>query len=157
MRLSLIVAHDEALVIGRDGGLPWRLPEDLRHFKETTMGKPVLMGRGVFEELGEKPLPGRRNVVVSKKKWPQVPSFESIETALEYLADEPEVFVIGGGQIYRALIGKADRLVVTEVPGRHEGEVTFPEYRDGIGSVWTEVSRRTGESCKFVEYQRYQP
>lgn len=154
MRLSLIVAHDEALVIGRDGGLPWRLPEDMRHFRETTLGRPVLMGRGVFEELGEKPLPGRRNVVVSKKKWEVVPSFDTISGALDYLRDEPEVFVIGGGMIYQALIGQADRLIVTEVPGRHDGDVFFPEYRDAVGSVWTEICRRPGESCTFVEYQR---
>lgn len=157
MRLSLIVAHDEGLVIGRDGALPWRLPEDLRHFKETTMGKPVLMGRGVFEELGEKPLPGRLNVVLSKKKWPQVSSFDTIDSALDYLRDEPEVFVIGGGQVYRALIGKADRLVVTEVPGRHAGDVTFPEYRTAVGTDWIEVSRKAGASCTFVEYHRHRP
>jgi len=154
MRLSLIVAHDEGLVIGRNGGLPWRLPEDLRHFKAMTLGKPVLMGRGVFEELGEKPLPGRRNVVVSKSRWPQVPSFESIQGALDHLDGESDVFVIGGGQLYRAMIADADRLIVTEVPGRHEGDVTFPDYRPAIGSTWREVDRTIGESCTFVTYER---
>jgi dihydrofolate reductase len=154
MRLTLIVAHDEGLVIGRNGGLPWRLPEDLRHFKSTTMGKPVLMGRGVFEELGGKPLPGRRNVVVSRSAWPHVPSFETVQDALDHLDGEPEVFVIGGGQLYRALIADADRLIVTEVPGRHEGDVTFPDYRDAIGSTWREASRTTGETCTFVTYER---
>lgn len=154
MRLSLIVAHDEALVIGREGRLPWHLPEDLRHFKRTTMGKPVLMGRGVFEELGGKPLAGRRNVVLSKKKWPNVPSFDTIADALEYLREEPEVFVIGGGQVYRALIGRADRLVVTVVDGVYEGDVTFPEYRDRIGTDWVEVSRDRAEGCTFLDYRR---
>jgi dihydrofolate reductase len=97
MKLSIIVAHDPNLVIGKDGELPWHFSEDLKFFKKTTMGAPILMGRGVFEELNEKPLPGRENVVLSRSKsYDHVPTFKSIDEALEYLSDREQVFIIGG-------------------------------------------------------------
>jgi dihydrofolate reductase len=154
MRLVLIVAHDQALVIGNQGALPWKLPEDMRHFRETTMGHPILMGRGVWEELGEKPLPGRRNVVVSRRTWPNVASFPSVDQALDHLKDEPVVFVIGGAGLYSSMMDRIDEMIITEVDGVHEGDVHFPEYRHGIGSVWREVSRNQGTGLSFVRYQR---
>ena len=154
MRLVLIVAHDQALVIGNQGALPWKLPEDMRHFRETTMGHPILMGRGVWEELGEKPLPGRRNVVVSRRSWSNVASFPSVDQALHYLKDESVVFVIGGSALYSSMMDRIDEMIITEVDGVHEGDVHFPEYRHGIGSVWREVSRNQGTGLSFVRYQR---
>ncbi len=154
MRLVLIVAHDQALVIGNQGALPWKLPEDMRHFRETTMGHPILMGRGVWEELGEKPLPGRRNVVVSRRSWSNVASFPSVDQALYYLKDESVVFVIGGSALYSSMMDRIDEMIITEVDGVHEGDVHFPEYRHGIGSVWREVSRNQGTGLSFVRYQR---
>jgi dihydrofolate reductase len=88
MKLALIAAHDPNLVIGMDGGLPWHYSEDLKFFKKTTMGYPVLMGRGVFEEIGEKKLPGRRNIVLTKtKRYPDkdVEVFSSIKSAIDHL------------------------------------------------------------------------
>lgn len=152
MKLHLIAAHDENLVIGYQGKLPWRLPEDLKHFKAITMGHPILMGRGVFEELGEKPLPGRRNVVLSRKQWDNVESYSSTYDALEALSDESLVFVIGGGQIYSQLIDECEKMYITEIQGTHTGDVFFPEYRDLIGKKWIELSRENYPTHSFVEY-----
>lgn len=154
MKLILIVAHDEALVIGNKGALPWKLPEDVRHFREMTMGHPILMGRGVWEEIGEKPLPGRLNVVVSSKTWPDVLSFTTVEQALEHLQGHPMVFVIGGAKLYTSMMPIIDEMIVTLVDGIHEGDVHFPEYRHHIGSVWMEVARRPGNGLTFVTYRR---
>lgn len=152
MKLHLIAAHDKNLVIGNQGKLPWRLPEDLKHFKATTMGHPILMGRGVFEELGEKPLPGRRNVVLSQKSWDNVESYSSIKDALHALSSEEVVFLIGGGQIYSQMIDLCDKMFITEVHRTYNGDVFFPEYRYEIGSKWIETSRVDYPSFSFVEY-----
>jgi dihydrofolate reductase len=158
MKLILIAAHDPNLIIGKDGDLPWHYSEDLKFFKKTTMGCPLLMGRVVFEELNEKPLPGRENVVLSRsKEYDHVPTFSSIEDALEHLNDRKEVFVIGGGKIYEQMIGKADELVITEVKKKHKGDTYFPEYRDDIGSVWKETWREDHDKFSFVKYQRTKP
>lgn len=154
MRLHLIAAHDQNLVIGKDGKLPWHIPEDLKHFKTVTMGRPILMGRGVFEEIGFKPLPGRKNVVLSSRKWDNIISFDNIPAALEYLQYEEIVFLIGGGEIYRQLIDKCDYMYITLIHDRFEGDVHFPEYRNEIGKTWKEVSRDNREGFSFCEYQR---
>lgn len=154
MKLILIAAHDENLVIGKDGRLPWHLPGDLKHFKQTTMGSPILMGRGVFDELGHKPLPGRRNIVLSSKIWPEAESYTTIDAALSALKAEEKVFIIGGGQIYRQFLDLCDSMIITMVKGKHDGDVYFPEYRDQIGRVWLEISREFHEEFDFVEYLR---
>jgi dihydrofolate reductase len=154
MRLVLIVAHDQALVIGNKGALPWKLPEDMKHFRETTMGHPILMGRGVWEELGQKPLPGRLNVVVSRQTWPNVLCFSSVDDALAHLRDHPVVYVIGGAKLYTSLLSRIDEMIITEVDGVHEGDVHFPEYREDIGSVWREVSRTPSTGLSFIRYER---
>lgn len=157
MKLSIIVAHDPNLVIGKDGELPWHFSEDLKFFKKTTMGSPIVMGRGVFEELNEKPLPGRENVVLSRSKsYDHVPTFKSIDGALEYLSDHDRVFVIGGGEIYKQTIDRVDELIITQVKEKHEGDTYFPEYRDNIGTVWKEVWREDHEEFSFVKYKRVQ-
>jgi dihydrofolate reductase len=154
MMLHLIAAHDDHLVIGKDGKLPWRISQDLKHFKSVTMGKPILMGRGVFEEIGEKPLPGRRNIVLSKHSWDGIESYSSIDEALDTLLDEDVVFVIGGGQIYRQLIDLCNYMYITHVKGVHDGDVFFPEYRNKIGTEWVEISREIHEDFDFIEYSR---
>lgn len=155
MTLAIIVAHDPNLVIGRNGALPWHYSEDLKYFKKTTLGHPLLMGRGVFESIEEKPLPDRENVVLSRSRsYQQVPTFSSIDDALTYLQDEELVFVIGGGEVYRQLIGRADKLFVTEVHQEYEGDTTFPEYRGKIGSTWMEVKRDDRKELSFVVYER---
>lgn len=154
MKLVIIVAHDKNLVIGKDGALPWHIPEDLKHFKRTTTGYPILMGRGVFEELGEKPLPNRKNVVLTSRSYSNVPHFDSIEKALDYLRDEPVVFIIGGGEIYRQMLPMAHKMIITEVHERYAGDTFFPEYRHDIGKIWLETSREDHKGYSFVEYER---
>jgi dihydrofolate reductase len=154
MKLHLIAAHDDNLVIGNDGKLPWYIPQDLKHFKSVTMGKPILMGRGVFEEIGLKPLPGRRNIVLSRQKWDGIESFTSIDAALMALMDEEIVFVIGGGEIYSQLIDLCNYMYITHVKGIHDGDVYFPEYRHMIGDQWIETSKEIHEGFDFLEYKR---
>ena len=157
MKLTVIAAHDPNLVIGKDGSLPWHYKEDLKFFKNTTMGYPLLMGRIVFEELNEKPLPGREALVLTRSKaYDHVQTFESIESALQFLEESEyeKVFVIGGGEIYRQMMDEADELVITEIHETHEGDTFFPEYRDKIGEVWKEVSRDDHEDLSFVKYER---
>lgn len=106
---TIVAAHDPNLVIGKEGGLPWRYPEDLKHFKKTTLGHTIIMGRGVFEELNEIPLPGRTNVVLSTtRSYENVDSYDSLKEALN-ACDEDEVFIIGGGVLYRDALDIADK------------------------------------------------
>ena len=155
MKCTIIVAHDPNLVIGKDGSLPWHYSEDLKFFKRTTMGAPLLMGRVVFEELNEKPLPGRENVVLSRSKsYDHVKTFRSIDDALKYLSDREEVFVIGGGEIYKQMIEIVDELVVTEIKKEYEGDTFLIDYRKDIGTVWEEVWREEHEEFSFVRYRR---
>ncbi|MEP1150710.1 MAG: dihydrofolate reductase [Kangiellaceae bacterium] len=154
MILTIVVAHDPNLVIGKEGGLPWRYPEDLKHFKATTIGGTMIMGRGVFEELNEIPLPGRKNIVLSRTKtYDNVDTFTSLEGALKSVDDE-EVFIIGGGVLYRDAIEKADKMVVTLIKKEYEGDTYFPEYRDEIGETWKETDRRETEDLTFLTYER---
>lgn len=157
MKQIIIAAHDPNLVIGKDGSLPWRYKEDLKFFKNTTMGHPLLMGRVVFEELNEKPLPGREAIVLSKsREYEHVPTFKSINEALEYLKanDYEKVFIIGGGEIYRQMMDKADEMIITEIHESYDGDTYFPEYRDTIGEKWREVSREKNDELSFVKYER---
>lgn len=144
--ISMIAAHDPDLVIGREGGTPWKLSEDLKHFKRTTKGFPVLMGRRTFEEIGEKPLPGRPCYVLTSKNYGRddITVFHSVEEARRYFEHAGDtydkVFVIGGGQIYRLFLPIADELIISEVHQRYHGDTYFPEYRDAIGQEWHEAS-----------------
>lgn len=155
MKRIIVAAHDPNLVIGKDGTLPWHYSEDLKFFKKTTMGAPILMGRGVFEELHEKPLPGRRNVVLSRTRtYSNAESFTSIKDALESLSGENEVFILGGAEIYNQTLNIADEMVVTEIKKEYEGDTFFPEYRGDVGSVWQEVWREDHKDLSFVKYKR---
>lgn len=155
MNLILIAAHDPNLVIGKDGELPWHYPEDLKHFKQRTMGHAMLMGRVVFEEINETPLPGRKNVVLSRTRdYDQVPTFSSVEAGLEYLGEEDQIFIIGGETIYRQLLEQADFLYITEIHQSYEGDTFFPEYREDVGPVWEEIYREDHEQFSFVDYKR---
>ena len=129
-RISLIAAVGRNGVLGRDNALIWRLPGDLAHFKRTTLGHPVLMGRRTWESLG-RPLPGRRNLVVSRDPHFQAPGAEvcaSFDAALQRCAGSDEVFVIGGAQLYAAALPRAQRLWLTEVHARADGDAFFPSW-----------------------------
>jgi dihydrofolate reductase len=126
----IIAAVAKNDVIGRGGVLPWRLRSDLRHFRRLTTGHAVLMGRKTWESLG-RPLPDRRNIVVSRDPSFTAPGAEvypSLDAARAALADEPVVFVIGGAQLYRQTLPFADRLVLTEVDAEPPGDAFFPEW-----------------------------
>ena len=144
MRLGMIVAMDLDGVIGRDSDLPWHLPADLKHFKDTTMGCPIIMGRRTYDAIG-RPLPGRTSVVITRDDEWYVPGVEivnSIAEALDIAGIEAGAdgwaWVIGGGAIYAALLPHCERLLVTHVEARVEGDTWFP-YIDW--DQWVEVGR----------------
>ncbi len=139
--LSLIVAMDENRLIGRDNGLPWQLPADLAHFKRVTMGKPVVMGRKTHASIG-RPLPGRRNLVVTSNPDYDAPGCEiaaDIDAALEACGDADEVMLIGGATLYAQTLPRADRLYVTLIHHRFSGDTWFPEFDT---AAWRVESRQ---------------
>ena len=132
MRVSIIVAVAENGIIGRDGDLPWHLSSDLQRFKRTTMGHTIIMGRRTWESIG-RPLPGRSSIVVSRQTdyetgFETVVAVGSLEDALHLAATsgEEEAFIIGGAELYREALRRADRLYVTRVRANVEGDTCFP-------------------------------
>lgn len=138
-RLSVVVAADERGGIGRDGGLPWHLPEDLKRFKALTMGKPIVMGRRTWDSIG-RPLPGRRSIVVSRQAGLAIDGAEvvgSLEQALHAAADAPEVCVIGGAELYRIALPRAEVVHLTRVHAAVEADTFLPALDP---TEWEEVS-----------------
>lgn len=141
-------------IIGANGDLPWRIPEDLARFKKLTMGHALVMGRATFESIG-RPLPGRTNIVLTRRPhW----SHEGVEVAASL--DEAvaiassrgqDVFVAGGAEVYRAALPIADRIELTEVDAEPEGDTSFPPVD---WSSWREVSRQAHPGFSFVTYER---
>ena len=130
MRISFIVAMDLDGVIGQDGALPWRLPNDMKHFKRVTMGKPVIMGRKTHEAIG-RPLPGRRNIVLTRDDGYLAEGCEVVHTvdeALRVAGDVEEVMVAGGASVYHELMDRCDRIYRTTVEDRFTGDVYFPDF-----------------------------
>lgn len=128
-RLAAIVAMSSNRVIGRDGTLPWHFPEDLKFFKRTTLGYPILMGRATYESIG-RPLPGRQNIVLSST----LPAVEGV-TLIRELSEWPsvcagaeKVFVIGGARLFEALLPECDELFLTHIDEPHEGDVFLPAF-----------------------------
>jgi dihydrofolate reductase len=159
--LSLIVAVSENNVIGKDDALPWSLPDDLKYFRQKTEGKPVIMGRKCYESIG-RPLPNRRNIVVSRKEDLKIEGCEvvgSLEEAVEIAkGDAEEIFVIGGAQIYELALPLAGRLYLTRVHAEIDGDVFFPEVDE---NEWKEVSREEHDADQehqdaftFLVYER---
>lgn len=144
-RIILIAAMSRARVIGADGGLPWRLPGDLAHFRRRTLGKPLILGRKTFESLGEM-LPGREMIVLSRKGvdeskgvWSASSKAEVLDISYERarVLGVREICVIGGGQVFEEFLAEAERMVLTSVEGEFGGDVFFPEFCD---RNWVEVS-----------------
>jgi dihydrofolate reductase len=132
IRLTAVVAMTGSRVIGRDGTLPWHLPEDLAFFKRTTLGHAVVMGRKTYESIG-RPLPKRRNIVLTRDRNWSAPGVEVIHDPgdLDRLPGlEGRVYVIGGSEIYAALLGRTDELLVSHVFAEHEGDTWFPEFAE---------------------------
>ncbi len=166
IQLAAIVAAAENGVIGRNNALPWHLSEDLKYFKRVTMGKPIVMGRKTFESIG-KPLPGRTNIVITRNPVYQAEGVKvvpSLDEALLLASDialidgVEELLVIGGAEIYRESIPRADRLYLTEVHASVEGDAVLPEID---WTRWREVSRERHSAeapnpydYSFVVYER---
>lgn len=154
----IIVAVAENDVIGHDGAIPWHVPGELAHFKETTLGHPVIMGRRTFESILARlgsPLPGRTNVVLSTGD-PTVPDdvivAGSLDAALERAgAVGATVFVAGGASVYEATLPLADRMVVSEIPGHPDGDVFFPDWDP---AEWRVIDRDERERFTVVTYER---
>jgi len=159
-RISILVAMASNRTIGIDNTLPWRIPEDLKHFKALTMGHHLIMGRKTFESIG-RPLPGRTTVVVSRDRNLKIDGCvvaHSLQDAIANCASDPQTFVVGGADIYAQALGLADTLYITEIQRDVIGDAWFPEFDQ---AKWLEVSREkhrqeTPEPLEyhFVEYRR---
>jgi dihydrofolate reductase len=160
MKLSIIVAMANNGVIGRDGDLPWHISEDLRRFKRITMGSPIVMGRKTYDSIG-RPLPGRQSIVITRQATWQaegVTAVTSLAAALAACGETDEAFVIGGAEIYRLALPKADRLYITRVEADVDGDVRLPEI---AWDDWQLVDQQPGEPddknpyhWKFETYDR---
>lgn len=162
-QLSLIVATANDRVIGKDNKMPWHLPADLQYFKAVTLNKPVVMGRKTFESIG-RPLPGRRNIVISRDESYRADGIDvahSVEDALTLAGNVAEVMVIGGGAIYAHCLPFADQLYITHIDLAVEGDTQFPEY-DTV-NTWQLVTseahladEKNPYNYSFNTYQRVQ-
>ena len=162
MKLSLIVAAAQNNVIGAGNQLPWHLPQDLKYFKSITLGKPIIMGRKTFESIG-RPLPGRTNIVITRQRdwnFAGVLVAQTIEEAIE-IAEQfrneqqqlsEEVMVIGGAEIYRYTLPFADRVYLTRIDIKVDGDAHFPELPE---SEWKQVSDIAGEPSSTLPHRFY--
>lgn len=163
MKLALIAAVARNGVIGNGGAIPWRLPEDLQHLRRVTMGCPVIMGRRTWDSLPERfrPLPGRRNIVVTRDtRWRAegAEAMHSLDEALALAAGADRVFVIGGSELYAAALAHADEIVLTEIGRDFDGDVRFPDFDRGLFRERERVRHRAAPpndfDFDFVTYQR---
>ncbi|HLE94250.1 MAG TPA: type 3 dihydrofolate reductase [Sulfuricaulis sp.] len=159
-RVSLIAAMSENRIIGINNKLPWHLPADLRHFRRLTTGHPVIMGRRNYESIG-KPLPNRTNIVVTRNPDYRAAGClvtHSLDDAMNSAGNDSEIFIIGGAEIYRQAFDRANRIFITLIHARIEGDTYFPEFE---GPPWREISRERHErdennpySFSFLIYER---
>lgn len=161
IKLALVVAMSDNRVIGRDGGLPWRLRSDMKKFKEITQFKPIIMGSNTWDSLPRKPLPGRLNLVLSRDLKFEAEGgivcntlFEALDIAREHAADDgaDEICVIGGANLYNQILGRADRLYVTHVHAEVEGDTFFPEIDPATWRVVSseDFARAEGDDYDFT-------
>lgn len=160
MLISLIAALSRNRVIGADNRLPWKLPADMRHFRQLTMGKPLLMGRKTYQSIG-KPLPGRTNIIVTRDRDFRVPGtlvVNSISQGIEAAGDQEELMVIGGASIYEATLPLAGRMYLTFIHHDFPGDARFVDYDD---EAWIETAREDHPAdednpyaCSFVTLDR---
>ena len=147
--MSIIVAMARNRVIGANGAIPWHLPEDLKRFKNLTLGHHIIMGRKTWESIG-RPLPGRTTVIVTRQRGYRAPGAliaHSLEEAIAACRDDEEIFVIGGAELYAQALPRAGRLYLTTVEAEVAGDTTMPEFDAG---GWREVS-----SMSFVPDERH--
>lgn len=162
MTISIIVATTQNRVIGQRGKMPWRLSADLQYFKQTTSGHSLIMGRRTFESIG-RALPNRRNIVVSRqaetKDFPAgVELARSLEEAFELTQTETEVFVIGGGEIYRQTLPMAQKIHLTQIQAKLEGDTFFPEINlddwEIIAQKEIQKDEKNDYNCRILELVR---
>lgn len=157
--ISLIVAHDPNRVIGFENKMPWYIPGDLAYFKKTTMDKAIVMGRKTFESIG-RVLPGRKNIIVSRNPDYKIEGAEVVTDLVKAIeiasAHHEEVMVIGGEQIFRAVLPKAERLYITFIQQSFEGDTYFPPYGDDWVLVETTEDMKTpdGITYAYLVYER---
>ncbi|TMO06207.1 type 3 dihydrofolate reductase [Pseudoalteromonas sp. S327] len=152
MIISMIAAMANNRVIGLDNKMPWHLPADLQHFKKVTTGKPVVMGRKTFESIG-RPLPGRRNIIITRNSQYSAQGIETVttpEAALELVKAEEEVMIIGGGNIYQQFLPNADRLYLTFIDLEVEGDTQFPDYQ--AVATWENVDEQSNKPDEKNQY-----
>lgn len=154
-RIGLIWAQAQNRVIGHQGQMPWHLPEDLAHFKRSTLSHPVIMGRKTWDSLPPRfrPLPGRANIVITRQSDWQAPGAQraaSLRDALQQCAHAPQVWVIGGAQIYAQALPLADELLITEIHAPFEGDA----YAPALGPEWRESSRQRHTAANGLPYSR---
>ncbi|MDG0995563.1 MAG: dihydrofolate reductase [Gammaproteobacteria bacterium] len=159
--IAMIVAIAKGGVIGADNDIPWYCPADLQYFKRTTMGAPVVMGRKTYESLKIQPLPGRRNIIISRNVDYQAAGceiFTSIEAAIEQLAAVDKVFIIGGAELYKQMLTQAEELYVTQVELQVAGDRYFPEIAAEEWQLQSETAFAADEknphAMRFQCYQR---
>jgi dihydrofolate reductase len=158
--VSIIAAMDRNRLIGDKDRLPWHLPADLAHFKQVTMGKPIIMGRKTFESIG-RPLPGRTNIVLTRSAEfhaEGVVTADTLQQALDYAATEDEVMIIGGSTIYELALPRADRLYLTYVDNSFEGDAWFPDFDPEQWQIITSevhsADLKNSSAYRFVTYER---
>jgi len=161
LKISLIWAMAKNRVIGINNQLPWKLPADMKWFRQNTLGKPIIMGRKTFESFGGKPLPDRKNLVVTQDENYHADNAvvcHSIEQALQQVNDADEVMVIGGMSLYKQTLPIADRLYMTVVDADVEGDAWFPEFDlsdwDQLESHYHAADEKNAYSCDFTILQR---
>lgn len=150
--LSMIVAHADNRIIGKDNDMPWHLPADLAYFKKTTLGKPVIMGRKTYDSIG-RPLPGRKNIVISRDESLNIEGVEvvqSVEQALAVASGVDEIMVIGGGAIYAHCMPKADKLYITHIDAKIDGDTQFPDY--DLENEWQMLASETRQADEKNAY-----
>jgi len=152
MTITVLAAVGANLVIGRDGTMPWHLPQDLAHFKATTMGHTLVMGRRTYNSIG-RALPGRRTIVLTRQGGWHAPSVEVAHSLAEALAlaGPTDVFVVGGSDVYRQALPFADQMLLTEIEQSPEGDAFFPAIEPGD---WYETAREGHDGFSFVTYLR---
>ena len=160
-QINLIVAQSNNHVIGRDGGMPWHLPRDLKWFKSHTSGHPVIMGRNTYQSIG-KALPNRRNIVISSADpglFPDAETIRSLDEALMAVQEAEHVFIIGGGQLYKTAMSLADRLIVTHIDTNiDDGDTFFPPIRSDEWKLTSEEEHTADDKnpldMRFCIYER---
>ena len=157
MKTIIIVAISKNNIIGQKGGLPWHYAPDLRFFKQTTMGHPIVAGRKTFESFPRQPLPGRQNIVLTRNPDYQAPEgvlvCPSLAAARDYCeqAGAEKMFIVGGGEIYHLALPETDEMIITHVPEEVQGDTAFPAWNK---DEWEVVDSREEGVLRFVTYRR---